>query len=68
MARKISIKISALQCKAVRFAKAYVNQYVALPKAMYSHSVYLYWISKREKRNIGKCTGGEKLGGGAETA
>ena len=42
MARKISIKISALHCKAVRFAIEYVNQYVALPKAMYSHSVYLY--------------------------
>jgi len=68
MARKISIKISALQYKAVRFAIEYVYQYVALPKAMYSHSVYLYWISKGEKGNIGKCTGGEKLGGGAETA
>jgi hypothetical protein len=34
---------------------------------MYGHGVYLYWMSIREEGNLGKCTGGGKLGGDAET-
>ena len=46
-ASKINIKISAFQFNPVRFSKAYVNQFIELPNAMYSHSVYLYGMSKR---------------------
>ena len=48
-------------------AKAYVNHFLAIPNAMYSHSVYLYLIYIRKEGNRGKCTGGEMLGGDVET-
>jgi len=38
--RKISIK-TAFRRIHVRSARAYVNQFLALPNAMYSHSEYL---------------------------
>ena len=55
----------AFRCKSVRFAKAYINHFVALPNAIYCHS--MYWMSKREESNIWKCTGGEKAVGVVET-
>lgn len=57
---KNNTKISALWSIFVRYAKAYVNQFLALPNAVYSHNVYLYWKSIRDEGNIGKCTGGVK--------
>lgn len=67
MYSKNNTKTSAFQSILVRFAKGYVNQFLALPNAMYSHKVYLYWMSIREEGNIGKCTGGENLRVDVET-
>jgi hypothetical protein len=58
---KIKIKIFYFRCILVRSAKAYVNQFFALPKAMYSHSRYL--LSIRKEGNIVECSEGRKAGG-----
>jgi len=39
---KINIKTYAFRYIPVSSAKAYVNQFLALPNAVYSRSVYLY--------------------------
>ena len=56
-ASNINIKHFVFLFIPVRFHKAYVNQFLALPNAMYSHSAYLYWKSIREEGNIKKYTG-----------
>ena len=39
---KINLQMSAFPYIPVRSAKAYVNQFLALPNAIFSHNVYLY--------------------------
>jgi len=46
----------------VRSAKAYVNQFLTLLNTMYNHNVYLYPKFIREEWNIGKYTGGGRVG------
>jgi hypothetical protein len=61
-ASKIYIKISAYPCNPARFAKAYVNHFLAPPTATYSHRVHLYWMPERV---VGGIVEGEKWGGDA---
>jgi len=63
---KINIKMFAFRCKSVRFAKAYVNHILALPSAMYSHSVFVCTECLKGRKGIyGIVLEGEKPGGGA---
>ena len=39
---KFNVKISAIRCIPVFSHMAYANQFLALPNAMFSHSVYFY--------------------------
>jgi hypothetical protein len=43
-ASKNNTKIPAFRRIPAISAKAYVNQFLALPNARYSHNVYIYWI------------------------
>jgi hypothetical protein len=44
----------------MRSAKAYINLFLTLPKAVYSHIVCMCWLSISVERNTGKWTvGGE---------
>ena len=45
---------------------ATVSRYLALPKAMYSHSVYLHWMSIREEMSTGRCNWGGNAEGNTE--
>ena len=61
-ANNINRKISAFRCIPARSAEGYINQFVALPKAMQSHSVYLNWMSIRVEGTIGKIVERENFG------
>jgi hypothetical protein len=64
---KFNVKMSAIQCTPVFSQMTYVNQFLALPNAVYIHSIYLYWMSIRVEGDIAKCIGGRKAGRYAET-
>jgi len=55
---KFNVKMSAIRCIPVFSHMAYANQFLALPNAMFSHSVYFYWMSISVEGCIGICTGG----------
>ena len=56
---KFNVKMSAIRCIPVFSHMAYVNQFLALPNAMYSHSIFvpnvrreyreMYWRGKAGK-------------------
>jgi hypothetical protein len=64
---KFNAKMFAIQCIPVLSRMTYVNQFLALPNAMYSHSIYLYWTSIGVEGSIGKYIGGRKAGRNADT-
>jgi len=65
---KVNNKQSFLRCLPLLSSMAYVNQFLALPNATYSHSVHLYWMCIRENGNIGKFVCVCKVRGDEETA
>jgi hypothetical protein len=65
---KVNNKQSVLRCLPVLSSMAYVNQFLTLPNATYSHNVQLYWMCIRENGNIGKFVCVCKVRGDEETA
>jgi len=56
---KVNIKTSAFRYITVRSAQAYVNQFLALPNAIFSHRVYLYECVQERNGIYGNVLEGE---------